>query len=113
MKRSRASRPRLILNRSAVSELLNLLAWPAGRSPGYLSPLMAGKRSPSPDARRLLQQALETNDFDLLFIIAVGGRSKAASGRCVPRHKVQLKCAGRMNGKSYNDFTNGRWTPAA
>ena len=64
MKRSRPSRPRVILNRSAVSELLNLLnmsqtqlACRAGRSPGCLSLLMAGKRRPSPDPRRRLHQA--------------------------------------------------------
>ena len=30
---------------------------------------MAGKRSPSPDARRRIQEALGVNDFDRLFII--------------------------------------------
>ena len=59
MNPTRALRPRVKLNRSAVSELLSLLnisqthlAQMCGLSPGYLSLLMAGKRSPSPDARR-------------------------------------------------------------
>ena len=76
MKRSRPSRPRVKLNRAAVSELLSLLhmtqtelAQLCGISPGYFSLLMAGKRSPSPDTRRWLKQALEVSDFDRLFII--------------------------------------------
>ena len=76
MKRTRPSRPGVKLNRSAFSELLNLLnmsqtalACLAGLSPGYFSLLMAGKRSPSPDTRRWLKQALGVSDFDRLFII--------------------------------------------
>ena len=64
------------LNRAAVSELLSLLhmtqtelAQRCELSPGYFSLLMAGKRSPSPDARRRIQEALGVNDFDRLFII--------------------------------------------
>ena len=45
------------------------LARRSGLSPGYLSLLMAGKRSPSPYARRRLQQVLGVRDFDRLFII--------------------------------------------
>ena len=52
-------RPRVKLICSAVSELLNVLnmtetelAQRCGLSPGYFSRLMAGKRSPSPEARR-------------------------------------------------------------
>ncbi len=65
MKPTHPPRPKIKLNRSAVSELLNLLnrsqtqlARMCGLSPGYLSLLMAGKRSPSPDARRRIQEAL-------------------------------------------------------
>ena len=63
-------------DRAAVSELLSLLnmaqsqaARLCGISPGYFSLLMAGQRSPSPEARRRIQQALGVNDFDRLFII--------------------------------------------
>ena len=69
-------RSRVKLNRVAVSELLSLLnmtqtelAQLCGLSPGYFSLLMAGKRSPSPDARRRIQEALGVHDFDRLFII--------------------------------------------
>ena len=65
MKPTRSLRPRVKLNRAAVSELLSLLnttqtelAERCGLSPAYYSLLMAGKRSPSPGARRLIQQAL-------------------------------------------------------
>ena len=65
MKPTRPRRPRVKLNRSAVSELLSLLhmtqtelAQLCGISPGYFSPLMAGKRTPSQDARRRIQEAL-------------------------------------------------------
>ena len=75
-KRNRPSRPRVKLNRAAVSELLSLLnmtqtelAHLCGLSPGYFSLLMAGKRSPSPEARRRIQEALGVHDFDRLFII--------------------------------------------
>ncbi len=61
---------------AAVSELLSLLnttqtelAELCGLSPGYFSLLMAGKRSPSPEARRQIQQALGVSDFDRLFFI--------------------------------------------
>ena len=63
MKPTRSRRPRVKLNRAAVSELLSLLnttqtelAQLCGLSPGYFSLLMAGQRSPSPGARRLIQQ---------------------------------------------------------
>ena len=74
MKPTHPPHPKIKLNRSAVSELLNLLhmtqtqlARRCGLSPGYLSLLMAGKRSPSPEARRRIQEALGVNDFDRLF----------------------------------------------
>ena len=73
---TRPLRPRVKLNRSAVSELLNVLnmtqtqlAQLCGISPGYFSPLMAGQRSPLPDVRKRIQEALGGNDFDRLFII--------------------------------------------
>ena len=60
----------------AVSELLNLrnmsqteLVRLCGISPGYLSLLMAGQRSPSPEVRRRIQRVLGVCDFDRLFII--------------------------------------------
>ena len=75
-KRNRPSRPRVKLNRAAVSELLSLLnmtqtelAHLCGLSPGYFSLLMAGKRSPSPEARRRIQEGLGVDDFDRLFTI--------------------------------------------
>ena len=71
MNPTRPRRPRVTLNRNGVSELLSLLnisqtqlAWLCGLSPGYFSLLMAGKRSPSPDARRRIQEALGVSDFD-------------------------------------------------
>ena len=69
-------RPRVKLIRSAVSELLNLLnmtqtelAQLCGLSRGYFSLLMAGQRSPLPEARRGIQEALRVSDFDHLSII--------------------------------------------
>lgn len=41
----------------------------SGISPGYLSQLMTGTRSPSPVMRRRLQRVLGVSDFDALFII--------------------------------------------
>ena len=65
MNPTRPLRPRVKLNRSAVSELLNVLnmtqtqlAQLCGISPGYFSLLMAGQRSPSPDVRKRIQEAL-------------------------------------------------------
>ena len=79
MRRKRPVRPRVILNRDAVWALLdqlgisqNELARRCGLSLGYLSLLMAGKRSPSPHTRRRLQQALGVSDFDDLFIWETG-----------------------------------------
>ena len=79
MKRKRPARPRVKLNRDAVWALLdqlgisqNELARRCGLLPGYLSLLMAGKRSPSPRTRRL-QQALGVSEFDDLFIWETGG----------------------------------------
>ena len=76
MNPTRPLRPRVKLIRSAVSELLNVLnmtqtelAQRCGLSPGYFSLLMAGQRSPSPEARSRIQEALGVSDFDRLFII--------------------------------------------
>ncbi|MYC36417.1 MAG: helix-turn-helix transcriptional regulator [Chloroflexi bacterium] len=67
--------PRVWLNPVAVWELLdrlgisqNELARRCGFSPGHLSMLMNGKRSPSPRVRRNLMEVLGVDDFDLLFI---------------------------------------------
>jgi transcriptional regulator with XRE-family HTH domain len=38
-------------------------------SPGYMSQLLRGARSPSPDLRERLQQFLHMDDFDRLFRI--------------------------------------------
>ena len=46
-----------------------------GLSPGYFSLLMAGQRSPSPQVRRGIQEALGVHDFDRLFIIESGAES--------------------------------------
>ena len=76
-KRNRPSRPRMKLNRSTVSELLNLsqtqLAQLCGISPGYFSLLMAGKRNASPFTRQRLQQVLGVSDFHRLFIMEHSG----------------------------------------
>ncbi len=45
----------------------NWLAREAGISPGYLSMLVNGKRSPSGRLRRRLQRILEVEDFHELF----------------------------------------------
>ena len=47
----------------------NWLAREAGISPGYLSMLVNGKRSPSGRLRRRLQRILEVEDFHELFTI--------------------------------------------
>ena len=79
MRRQRPVRPRVILNRDAVWALLDQLGIPqnelarrCGLSPGYLSLLMAGKRSPSPPTRRRLVQALGVSEFEDLFIWETG-----------------------------------------
>ncbi len=72
----RSPHPRRVwLNPVAVWELLdrlgisqNELARRCGFSPGHLSMLMNGKRSPSPRVRRSLMEVLRVDDFDLLFI---------------------------------------------
>ena len=79
MRRKRPARPRVKLNRDAVWALLdqlgisqNELARRCGLSPGYMSLMMAGKRSPSPHTRRRLMQVLGVSDFDDLFTWETG-----------------------------------------
>ena len=55
-----------LLDRLGISQ--NELARRCGFSPGHLSMLMNGKRSPSPRVRRRLMEVLGVDDFDLLFI---------------------------------------------
>ena len=76
--------PRVWLNPVAVWELLdqldisqNQLARRAGISPGHLSLLMNGKRSPAPAVRRRLMKALGVDDFHRLFVME---RPAAAGG---------------------------------
>ena len=82
--------PRVWLNPVAVWELLdqlgisqNQLARLAGISPGHLSLLMNGKRSPAPRVRRRLMKALGVDDFHRLFIMerpaAGGGNAERAT----------------------------------
>lgn len=84
------SPPRVWLNPVAVWELLdqlnisqNQLARMAGISPGHLSLLMNGKRSPAPGVRRRLMKALGVQDFHVLFVMerpaASGGNTEGAS----------------------------------
>ncbi len=74
MKRRRGS-PRVKLKPEPVWEQINRrnmsqneLARLAEISSGYLSQLMSGRKSPSPDVRRRLQAALELSQFDDLFV---------------------------------------------
>ena len=82
--------PRVWLNPVAVWELLdqfdisqNQLARLAGISPGHLSLLMNGKRSPAPAVRRRLMRALGVEDFHVLFVMerpeAAGGNTEEAN----------------------------------
>ena len=81
---------RVWLNPVAVWELLdqldisqNQLARLAGISPGHLSLLMNGKRSPAPAVRRRLMKALGVDDFHVLFVMerpaAAGGNAERAN----------------------------------
>ncbi len=83
--RRRPRAPRVWLNPVAVWELpdrlgisQNELARRCGFSPGHLSMLMSGQRSPSLRARRRLMEVLGVEDFGVLFITepppAVEGR---------------------------------------
>ncbi|MCY3557887.1 MAG: helix-turn-helix transcriptional regulator [Chloroflexi bacterium] len=75
MKRRRAS-PAVRLKPEPLWEQItrrnmsqNDLARRAEISSGYLSQLIGGKKSPSPDVRRRLQAALEISRFDELFVM--------------------------------------------
>ena len=88
MKPTRSLRPRVKLNRAAVSELLSLLnttqtelAQMCGLSPGYFSLLMAGKRSPSAGARGPILTPSES---------CASGTSPAAPGHCCRRCTTRL-----------------------
>ena len=100
MRRS-AHAPRVWLNPVAVWELLdrlgisqNELARRCGFSPGHLSMLMNGKRSPSHRARRRLMEVLGVDDFDRLFIMeppallaeTQGGPSPQTKKGCTQGH---------------------------
>ena len=73
--RRRAHAPRVWLNPVAVWRSLDRLGISpdepvrrCGFSPGHLSMLMNGKRSPSPRPRRRLMEVLGVGDFEALFI---------------------------------------------
>ena len=53
----------------AQRELADLL----GMSPGYLSQVLSGRRSPSASRRRRMQEALGVDDFDELFYVERDG----------------------------------------
>ena len=55
-----------VMNRSQ-----NWLAAEIGISPGYMSMLVNGERSPSGRIRRRMQQALAVDDFHQLFFLEV------------------------------------------
>ncbi|MDE2938911.1 MAG: helix-turn-helix transcriptional regulator [Chloroflexota bacterium] len=80
--------PRVWLNPVAVWELLdqldisqNQLARLAGISPGHLSLLMNGKRSPAPGVRRRLMKALGVDDFHVLFVMERPAAADGSAGR--------------------------------
>ena len=82
------SAPRVWLNPVAVWELLdqldisqNQLARLAGISPGHLSLLMNGKRSPAPAVRRRLMKALGVEDFHVLFVMERPAAAGGGGGR--------------------------------
>ena len=47
----------------------NELAQRCGLTSGYISQLFSGERSPSPSARRRIQDTLGVDDFDALFVV--------------------------------------------
>ena len=55
------------ISRRNISQ--NELADLAGISSGYLSQLISGRKSPSPEVRRRLQAALDITGFDELFVL--------------------------------------------
>ena len=58
-----------ILDRLHMSQ--SDLARKADLTPGYVSQVMSGKRTPSPHVRRRIQEALGIDDFDELFELEV------------------------------------------
>ena len=90
-----SSPPRVWLNPVAVWELLdrldisqNQLARLAGISPGHLSLLMNGKRSPAPGVRRRLMKALGVDDFHVLFVMERPAAAGGSAGRtAAPKRK--------------------------
>ncbi len=101
--RRRPHAPRVWLNPVAVWELLdrlgisqNELARRCGFSPGHLSMLMNGKRSPSPPARRRLMEVLGVDDFDLLFI----GEPPATAGGDAGRASSPKRKKGGLQGQA-------------
>lgn len=74
--RPRRRSPRVRLRPEPVWEQItqrnisqNELARLARISSGYLSQLISGRKSPSPEVRRRLQAALEISQFDELFVL--------------------------------------------
>lgn len=69
---------RVMLRTEAAWDLLRLRNWSqgdlgqaAGLTPGHISLLFNWDRSPSPSARRRIQEALGVDDFDALFVVVV------------------------------------------
>lgn len=96
MRRS-AHAPRIWLNPVAVWELLdrlgisqNELARRCGFSPGHLSMLMNGKRSPSPRARRRLMEVLGVDDFEVLFVREPPATAGGDAGRAIAPNEKGL-----------------------
>jgi len=58
---------RRILARKNLSQ--NWLAQRLGTSSGYMSQMLAGRRSPSPQMRRQILEALQDYEFDDLFTL--------------------------------------------
>ena len=75
----RPSSPKARLRPEPVWELItrrnmsqNELARRSDISSGYLSQLISGRKSPSPEVRRRLQAALEVSCFEDLFVMEYG-----------------------------------------
>lgn len=58
---------RRILARKNLSQ--NWLAQRLGTSSGYMSQMLAGRRSPSPQMRKQILEALQDYEFDDLFTL--------------------------------------------
>lgn len=75
----RPSSPKAKLRAEPVWELItrrnmsqNELARRSDISSGYLSQLISGRRSPSPDVRKRIQAALGVSEFEELFTMEYG-----------------------------------------